>query len=383
MINKLSSIILVSLILISLVPVTLAKYFNAIIIILLILYVIIFAFLLLLDRIKLKKELFFPILCSICFAIYIAFPFRIYDRFSPSTIWLLLYPSILLLPKVILIKTNKHLINTIVVLSFLSIIVFFLYFLDLITPFYEINMGERLYDSYLVSVVLKNQYFKIGSMNFYRASSVFAEPGHFGLIVSYILYSNFNILRTKKGLVLLSAGIITFSFSFYIMTLFLFIYKSFATRHLRLLFSVFFIGGLLILFLPQEILDSFFTSKAEGALDNRTSVYFRQFYNDFIRSDNVLWGLGRDVSDVMNLYSSDYRSFIMKFGLIGTLLFFSMIFSFRIPLSRFIPYIMYCVITFLHRSWFVDYLFFMMFFITMYYGINLSVKDEKVFNKIR
>src|SRR5699024_1730031 len=127
-------------------------------------------------------------------------------------------------------------------------------------------------------------------------------------------------------------------------------------------------------FIPNEVLERFFLDKADGSLTERTSNYFINAYNSFITQGDILFGHGRDVLEMHEIRNSDFRGFIFRYGFIGILLYFILMFTMynNKPSSiQFLGY-SYFIIVFLHRSWFVDYFAFLFFLFILANKINLK-----------
>src|SRR5690606_25195409 len=85
-------------------------------------------------------------------------------------------------------------------------------------------------------------------------------------------------------------------------------------------------------YLPPEVVNRFFLEKFSGdVINNRISGGFDVFFNHFLTYDGavaLLMGQGADILSNNNLVASDYRGFVIKYGIIGVVLLFLLVFSF-------------------------------------------------------
>lgn len=317
---------------------------------------------------------------SLMIFIYSAIPFRIYDRFSPSVVWLVVFCTILFLQKDIVWKSFRFFYNIIFVVSLLAVINYFLCLIGLKLPSALVILSDnRSFDFYPGTIVLTNQYYSLFGQNVFRLCGVFGEPGHFGLILIMFFYLNFGILKTFKGKIVMLAGVLTMSFAFYTLLAGLIAYIMIKQRKFVKFLSISIGLGAIVIILysviPIEVLERFFLNKADAGLDKRTSIYFQLFYDNFLNGNNLIFGMGNDVLSVFDLTSSDYRAYIVRYGFFGCIMYFLWFFgvnsrknNHKIFLSFF-----YFLVVFAHRSWFIDYLVFLCFI----YIMALSVSNSK------
>jgi len=317
------------------------------------------------------------VFCIILF-LYIAIPFRDYDRFSPSVIWFFLFSTILLVDRFILTKGFYYFTNILYYICIAALIVLILNALGVTLPSVIIprEIGGT-FTSYFISVRLSGQDYSILGVNLYRLSGIFAEPGHFGLILAMILFAYRDILKTLKGKVILLTCILTLSFGSFILLLGLLTKNIILEKKLYLAILIFIILIISLSVIPPEVLERFFFDKADGTLEERTSRYFIDFYNSFMINGNVLFGEGRDVLEINDIRNSDYRGFVIRYGYVGLFLFFLMLIKLFIRkniLIQFLGYF-YFIVVFMHRSWFIDYFAFLFFLLILTY--NLSYEKNK------
>lgn len=311
--------------------------------------------------------------------LYIAIPFRQYDRFSPSVIWFFIFSITLLVNKKILIKGFYYFSNIIYIISILALIVLMLNAIGVPLPSKIISREIGGYfTSYFISVKLSGQDYSLMGLKLYRLNGVFAEPGHFGLLLTMVLYAyNRDIFRYKKGKILLLTCILTLSFGSLLLLLGLLIQYIVLQKKYYLLFLSLFIIGSFVLFLPEEVLNRFFLDKADGSIEERTSNFFINTYNNLLNQGDVFFGNGRDVLEIFNVRNSDYRGFLIRYGVFGFLLYLFLFISLYLKKPKTIQCLgfLYFILVFFHRSWFVDYFAFLFFLLILTF--NLSYESSK------
>lgn len=167
-----------------------------------------------------------------------------------------------------------------------------------------------------------------------RFSSVFLEPGQLGMITSFFLCANKFELKRKSVLIIFIANILTFSLAAYLLLLisasvYISLYskrpiRNFIMWSLLLIMSYTFflnlnngdnqINNLIIARIQYE----------DGNIvgNNRFSSDLESYYDNFIKSDNALWGIGNNNYDKLNWEKGNagYKVYILQNGIIGTLL---------------------------------------------------------------
>lgn len=160
-----------------------------------------------------------------------------------------------------------------------------------------------------------------GSLNVYRFSSIFDEAGVVGtingLVLSAIGFSKLNV----RSIVLLIAGLISFSLAFYIILflnlLFYFNFKKVLLAFL-LLFGVFFFF--------RDKFDELIVSRLvieNGTIsgDNRSSQDFDQYFKILVDNggNDLIYGKGKLTSDAEEAFegASSYKMFIVRYGILG------------------------------------------------------------------
>lgn len=203
-----------------------------------------------------------------------------------------------------------------------------------ICPYYaeRLDASYMYYDYYLSYVLVEFPYI--------RLCGLFNEPGYYGTFLGLILVAEKFDLKKKSNIILLIAGIFTFSAAFFITLILFFVIKLILTRNYKILFT----AVLLFLCIPfLNIQNENFTHLMErftfvdGKLNaiNRTGSSFDLFFNNYIQSADVLFGYGRGyLSYYGEIGNLSYKTYIVEFGLLACAVFWLGIFYNSIKLSK-------------------------------------------------
>ncbi|MDR1417611.1 MAG: hypothetical protein LBI80_00335 [Endomicrobium sp.] len=329
------------------------------------------------ERVSLRKNDLNIFLISFTLFLYIAIPFREYDRFSPSVIWLFIFSMTLFLNKILLNKAFYYFSNLILIVCIFSLFVLVLNALGVSLPNIVIprESGGH-FTSYFISVRLSWQDYSLWGLNLYRLNGIFAEPGHFGLLLCMILFVYKAIIKTIKGKIILLTSLLTLSFGSFVLLFGFFIINIILEKKIYLAFIIVPIVVLALLYVPQEVLERFFFDKQTDLLDERTSVYFIDFYNQHYNQGDIVFGNGRDILYNNDLQNSDYRGFVIRYGYTGIFLYLILMFSIYWKKAFTVQFLgfFYFIVVFLHRSWFVDYFAFLFFLLVLATNFNSETK---------
>ena len=160
----------------------------------------------------------------------------------------------------------------------------------------------------------------------YRFCGPYDEPGVIGTFSTIVLYGERYNLKDYRNIIFLISGICSFSMFFFVMTaVYYFIFNGKYAMSI-----LFFAIVALILYIGQEdeiisslVFDRFEIYKNGGG---RTTDLFDNVYSKFIKTPDVLWGVGMEKTSklLMQTGSSTYKSIIYAYGLLG--LFFVLVF---------------------------------------------------------
>lgn len=237
-------------------------------------------------------------------------------------------------------KTNvfDFITNGMALLLFISLIFYILYFAGADLPF-ELIASERLgYEA--------NNYYWFLMVpafdEFYRFRSIFAEPGHLSMCLIPLLHANRYNIRNKSVLVLLVCELLTLSLAGYIaMTIslvFLSLSGEYENRYSRRILLFFAILTAVILGSADEtsvaykaIISRLEFNHSKGTIEgyNRTTEDIDVYFDAFIKSPDLLIGIGGVKSEELlrDSGSAGYKVFLIRFGLITSLVTFLCYFS--------------------------------------------------------
>jgi hypothetical protein len=153
----------------------------------------------------------------------------------------------------------------------------------------------------------------------YRFCGMFDEPGVIGSIVTVLLFADNYNLRTKQNKILFIAGIFSFSFYFFISSIFYFLYLS--NNKVRLLIiSLFFLVFLLTRnndIVYYVVWDRFSIEDGKLKGDNRSTEDLDAIYQQFINTDDVYWGKGSEYASRHELDDScTYKLIVLNYGMV-------------------------------------------------------------------
>lgn len=289
----------------------------------------------------------------------------------------------------ILIDTFNFIVNFFAVLLPISLLVFSLTFLGL-PPVGEITHFSGLYgsfDNYLLA-------FRSG-FYYYRFSSVFLEPGHLGMILSYMLFAlRFNF-KDVRVIILFVASLFTFSLAAYVLIIVGYIFKLLLYRELR--FRVVLLGSisLCLLYLiavnfndGENLLNNHLFARLQPdgergfAGNNRTYGKLDDVYEVAIRhKDLVLWGIGVDnfniLKDNFDFGGAGIKVYVLRQGLVSALFVFAAYLFMGLSLSKKKQYTLCFVLLLALSFWQRAYPFWASWLIPFMGGIVIEEIERK------
>ena len=151
-----------------------------------------------------------------------------------------------------------------------------------------------------------------------RFNGYYDEPGLLGTISAILLISdNCNMKKWENWLILLS-GIFSLSlFFFVLMGLYIIIFTNFKVKALSLVtVSIVVSFAMSIDYLRENFFSRFLFENGRFSGDSRTSVSYDIWYNSFLYSKDVFWGLGGSIASEKNYGGSSYKDLIVTYGII-------------------------------------------------------------------
>jgi hypothetical protein len=174
-----------------------------------------------------------------------------------------------------------------------------------------------------------------------RFSSVFLEPGQLGMITVFLLYANRFALKRKAVLVIFVATLLTFSLGAYLLllisaTAYIMIYSKKPMRNFVLWALV--LLGIYFLFSKMNdgdnAVNNFIIARVKAAdkdivESDRFSEDLNAHFQQFMKMDAKWLGIGGVKYELMEWEAGNagYKVFLLKHGIIGTLLLFLLYFS--------------------------------------------------------
>lgn len=265
------------------------------------------------------------------------------------------FPSLLLLfisNSKIPVDTFNFIVSFFAVLLPISLFVFLLSFIGL-PPVGQVTHFSGLYGTF-------DNYILAFRSNFYgfRFSSVFLEPGHLGMILSFLLFALKYNFKDFRVVILLIVSLFTLSLAAYVLIFIGYILKLLLYRELR--FRVVLLGSvsLLLLYLlavnfneGDNLLNNHLFARLQ--LDeekgftgnNRTYGKFDDVFEIAMNNKElVFWGIGVDnynlLRDNIHFGGAGVKVYVLRQGLVSVLLVFSAYFLVGLSLSKHRRYIL-------------------------------------------
>jgi hypothetical protein len=261
-----------------------------------------------------------------------------------DNIWNIIGQFLIYLPAfvIILLPKNKQIdiLNSITYwfswLLFPSIIIYLITSYIDIQPLEYITPHSKIYPDFLNYLLYIKPDDK-GFHFFYRFNGPFLEPGHLGMICSFLLYANYYDFTKKRIWIIFVSLLLTFSLSGYIL---LFVgYLLIGFLNVKKIKKVIIISSILIfstslisLWQGDEIFSVFITDRLKYDKDkgisgnNRFLFSTDKYYSESFRKGYFLTGIeGSEFSSLFlnNLIGgAGYKIYILQYGLIGSILIF-------------------------------------------------------------
>lgn len=157
---------------------------------------------------------------------------------------------------------------------------------------------------------------------FPRFMAYFDEPGVLGSICAIVLYIRKYNLRDIINIPILISGILSFSLYFYIATfVFIFLYISGTKKiivSVCLIFALIFLSNLDNDILNRYIFERIEYDETEGiAGNNRTVGNFDNWFKQYSKSGDAIFGYGRGSKQLYNPGGASYKDRIVEYGFLG------------------------------------------------------------------
>lgn len=211
----------------------------------------------------------------------------------------------------------------------ISIGYYFIYLLGFPLPSTPIVTEDMMYsfDNFYLFLTNDNSFFII----LQRFHSVFLEPGHLGTATTFLLLTQIGQWKKWYNIVLLIATVLSFSLAAYVLLVMTMIasawiqHKQFIMKIIAIILVLAGVGiGAFLYDQGDNMLYSMIIERLEvddGKLvgDNRVTESFEAVYNDYLKSDDILFGKVYKLED-FGFGNAGYRVYIYDNGIVGLLL---------------------------------------------------------------
>jgi|GEM_PF-1064886 len=249
---------------------------------------------------------------------------------------LLILPIVLIIPLSDTTKINllKFVTDSMAIILFLSLCVWALLLAHIGVPSIG-RVANKAWEYYKYD----NHIFQIHNALIYdrRFNAIFLEPGHIGMIASFLLFANKFEVKRKSVAVILVAVLFTLSLAAYVLVI-----VSFTMNVVLKSQKVF---GYIVLWLIMMASGYFFFSNYNGGRNvineliisrlqyddtqedvvgnNRFSMKFDNYYSHFIRTDDAYLGIGNARYLAQDFGpNAGFKVFMVKYGFVGLALTF-------------------------------------------------------------
>lgn len=162
----------------------------------------------------------------------------------------------------------------------------------------------------------------------FRLCGLFNEPGYFGTLLALYLVTDGVKLKRWDNIIMFVAGIFTLSAAFFVLIFVYYIFTWYKSKMMWIVLAV--ILGIIIsvanLDFGNQAVNStiqrFSPSNKEGIfnMENRAEDAFNKFYQSFVMSEYFLTGMGSGYASKTSFSVLSYKSYVVDYGLIGTIL---------------------------------------------------------------
>lgn len=239
-------------------------------------------------------------------------------------------------------------------------------------PYYEVetfslaNVNSfNFFRIYGFIVTLSSSIIPLGMINIVKSCGIFAEPGHFAVILGIIYWVN-KIVIGRRNLVFIIAGLSTLSPVFVVILVLsellelFFRIKMFSVKNI-----LYFMTTVIIVFLfisTDIVYKSLISDKlseieeVNELLDSRTNKMALSAYEQMSKTPKMYFGVNAKQRELDGCLS-DYRGFIFYHGLVGLGLLLIVVFMFSYMSKnkeKSVAILLFSFIIIVHRSWMFD-----------------------------
>lgn len=254
--------------------------------------------------------------------------------------------------------------------------------------------------------ILNNQHYKhffgcVFRENIYWSPQIkqlcgmFDEPGLVGTVSALILCAKkFDFRKNKELIILILGGLISMSFAFIMICIIYYVLMLFIKKKKKQfkILIVLLISSLVLLFLfkDSEIVQHFFLSRISFSSlinNNRTSQEFDNLFNEFLSTNNVLFGLGNGNPVFDYVDAASYKVLIFNLGIIGFFIIIAWWLCWGLIYSKKNKFCLILVFIFFmslyQRPWVIYLYFIVIYFGGIEYLNGGNITDENKKNRVK
>lgn len=340
------------------------------------------------DQLFTRRDYKYPLIAYLIIALYMA----IVNEGNMNGFIIIVFNSINLLAifslKVErLAKLMKWLCVTIAVMMLFSIPCYVMYLLGFSLPYKSVENEDLMYSFYNYYFFLLDNRFTAETI-LPRFHSVFLEPGHLGSACVFLLLTQISKWKKWYNIVLFITTLMTFSLAAYLLLVVLYFIGLWVRGrniwlHLIVIVALLTAGGIfaynynkgnnLVNMFILERLEIDKDGKFVG--DNRVTEEFDDEFDDFISSDDILFGRKYENAKY-GWGNSGYRVFIYDYGIVFVMLLLAFYITcslgcinYRVKLAMFA----FGIVTFWARSTLLDYFDFLPLY-SLLFVVPLTIK---------
>ena len=257
-----------------------------------------------------------------------------------SPLALMILGGFCILPNIIKANVYRKYRQWIILMCGGGILAYMSFVLNLGLPYtrvdyYSINVSAY-YVDYIFSILC------LGIFDI-RLCGLFNEPGYLGTIVALILIIEDCNLKKVGNVIMLLAGVLTFSLAFYVLLIIYFLMRM--IKNVTTVIITVCAFALIFNYIQntqfedpqvQYLVNRFKFDKTTGEMsgDNRTSYDFELAYQRMIDDGDLLLGKGSDSMEGKFTATSSYKALIYKHGLIGFIVIVGSMFIASYPIAK-------------------------------------------------